>query len=216
MASRLTPFLAAAFALLATACHWQPPSSNEGQADTARLVSTDTAFAKTDTTKVDSRLVVSDSTAPDNTANRDTAFLAPSRGIDTKGVAPADVAAFAKTLVGIPYVYGSINPKVGFDCSGFITYVFNHFGIAVPRSSIDFTTVGTSVPANAARTGDLILFTGTNPAERHVGHMGLVITSAPDSIQFVHSSSGKAHGVTITPLNAYYKTRFVKVIRVFE
>ncbi|MDB5253523.1 MAG: hypothetical protein JWP27_2692 [Flaviaesturariibacter sp.] len=200
--------------LLLASCRWQPPASNEGQAtvDTGRLVATDSAFAKVDTTGIP-RL---DSIAADHTRNTDTAFLPPSRGIDTKGARPDDVVAFAKTLIGTPYVYASTNPRVGFDCSGFITYVFNHFGVSVPRSSIDFTNVGVSVPTDAARTGDLILFTGTNPAERNVGHMGLVITSAPDSIQFIHCSSGKAMGVTVTPLTAYYKTRFVKVVRIFR
>ncbi|RYZ17153.1 MAG: peptidoglycan endopeptidase, partial [Chitinophagaceae bacterium] len=80
----------------------------------------------------------------DGTAMHDTSLQAsvPGAGIDTKKVKPADLVSFARTLTGTPYVYGSTDPKVGFDCSGFITYVFNHFGIQVPRSSIDFTQVG--------------------------------------------------------------------------
>jgi cell wall-associated NlpC family hydrolase len=140
--------------------------------------------------------------------------LPPSKIIDTKNVHPNDVVSFAKTLIGTPYVYGSTNPKVGFDCSGFITYVFNHFGIGVPRSSIDFTDVGKEVNVEAAKSGDLILFTGTNPQERFVGHMGIVVSNT-DTLEFVHSTSGKAMSVTITPLSKYYMTRFVKVIRIF-
>lgn len=135
--------------------------------------------------------------------------------IDTKGTNPDELVSYAKTLIGIPYQYGSIDPKVGFDCSGFITYVFNHFGIAVPRSSIDFTNVGQEVPIEKIKPGDLVLFTGTNPAERFVGHMGIIVTNK-DSITFIHSSSGKANGVTITPLNKYYMGRYVKTIRVFK
>jgi cell wall-associated NlpC family hydrolase len=111
-------------------------------------------------------------------------------------------------------VYASTNPKVGFDCSGFITYVFNHFGIAVPRSSVDFTGVGKTIPVPEAKRGDLILFTGTDSTERVVGHMGLVVANG-DELEFIHSTSGKAMGVTITPLNAYYKKRFVRVARIF-
>jgi len=48
---------------------------------------------------------------------------------------------FAETLQGIPYKYGSTDPRIGFDCSGFISYVFNHFGISVPRSSREFTHI---------------------------------------------------------------------------
>src|SRR5687768_13672096 len=45
--------------------------------------------------------------------------------IQTGNTSPADVVAFAKTLIGVPYKYASANPAEGFDCSGFITYVFN-------------------------------------------------------------------------------------------
>jgi len=154
-----------------------------------------------------------DSLSTDNTRTDPTPLPA-SETIDTKNVHPEEVVKFAQTLAGTPYVYGSTNPKVGFDCSGFITYVFNHFGISVPRSSIDFTNVGKEIKVEDAKRGDLILFTGTNPAERFVGHMGIVVSNT-DTLQFIHSTSGKAMSVTTTPLNEYYKSRFVKVIRIF-
>jgi len=137
------------------------------------------------------------------------------QSINTKHVHPAEVVAFAETLMGTPYQYASTNPEVGFDCSGFITYVFNHFGIQVPRSSVDFTNVGQSISTSNAKPGDLILFTGTDSTEKTVGHMGIVVFNKNDTLQFIHSSSGKANGVTITPLNDYYKGRYVKTIRVF-
>ncbi|RYZ20838.1 MAG: NlpC/P60 family protein [Chitinophagaceae bacterium] len=164
-----------------------------------------------------------DSHRVDGTLQRDTAVVAvpdsieskPGSVINTRNVRPADVVAFAKTLTGTPYVYASSNPKVGFDCSGFITYVFNHFGISVPRSSVDFTSQGQTVPPAEARPGDLILFTGTHPGERTVGHMGIVIEPSGDTLRFIHSTSGKAMGVTVSPLTGYYEKRFVRVARVF-
>lgn len=125
-----------------------------------------------------------------------------------------ELVSYAKTLMGVPYKYASTNPSVGFDCSGFITYVFNHFNIEVPRSSVDFTNVGKEVDAKNAMEGDLILFTGTNDSIRIVGHMGIVTENA-DTLKFIHSSSGKAMGVTISDLGTYYSRRFVKVVRVF-
>ena len=135
--------------------------------------------------------------------------------INTGNISPSDLVKYSETLIGTPYLYGSTNPQQGFDCSGFITYVFNHFNIAVPRSSVEFTNAATEIPVEKSKPGDLILFTGTDSTERSVGHMGIIIST--DSIQtlFIHSTSGKANGVTITPLNDYYKSRFVKVIRVF-
>lgn len=158
--------------------------------------------------------LVIDSFKVDQTKNNDTVALIPSRDVNTKNVNPDELVNFAQTLIGTPYVYASTNPKVGFDCSGFITYVFNHFDISVPRSSIDFTGVGKEVPVADAKRGDIILFTGTNPQEKFVGHMGIVISNT-DTLRFIHSTSGKAMSVTITPLNSYYMGRFVKTIRVF-
>ncbi|MDO8993154.1 MAG: NlpC/P60 family protein, partial [Daejeonella sp.] len=58
-----------------------------------------------------------------------------SEAIHTKRTRADELVGFAETLQGIPYKYGSTDPRIGFDCSGFISYVFNHFGISVPRSS---------------------------------------------------------------------------------
>lgn len=134
--------------------------------------------------------------------------------INTTNQSPEKIVSFAKTLIGVPYKYASSDPAQGFDCSGFITYVFNHFNIEVPRSSVDFTNVGTQVNLPDSKTGDLILFTGTDSLETKVGHMGIV-TENTDSLRFIHSTSGKKYGVTITALNEYYLKRFVKVIRIF-
>lgn len=123
---------------------------------------------------------------------------------------------FAKSLIGTPYVYASSDPSVGFDCSGFITYVFNHFNVSVPRSSIDFTDEGITIPLQKSSRGDLILFTGTDSTERFVGHMGIIVENNKGKISFIHSTSGKAHGVTITELNNYYMGRFVKVVRIIK
>lgn len=122
---------------------------------------------------------------------------------------------YAKTLTGTPYVYAATNPAVGFDCSGFITYVFNHFDLAVPRSSVDFTNYGREVSRRVALPGDLILFTGTNPEERVVGHMGIIVDNS-DSLRFIHSTSGRAMAVTTSALSDHYMERFVKVIRVIQ
>ncbi len=72
------------------------------------------------------------------------------------------------------------------------------------------------IPVEKSKPGDLILFTGTDSTERSVGHMGIIISNDAIQTLFIHSTSGKANGVTITPLNDYYKRRFVKVIRVFK
>jgi cell wall-associated NlpC family hydrolase len=131
------------------------------------------------------------------------------------GLHPDSLLAFARTLQGIPYLYASTDPSKGFDCSGFITYVFNHFGVSVPRSSVDFTYYGRELDLSETRPGDLILFTGTDSTVRIVGHMGLIESIRDSTIYFIHSTSGKEGlGVVITPFEKYYRSRFVKIIRV--
>lgn len=126
------------------------------------------------------------------------------------------VVDFAETLKGIKYKYGSTDPKTGFDCSGFISYVFNHFDMNVPRSSIGFTNFAKEIELKEAKRGDLILFTGTDSTKRIVGHMGIITSNNGQKHEFIHSTSGKAYSVTNTPLNKYYQGRFVKTIRVFK
>lgn len=123
------------------------------------------------------------------------------------------LVAFAKSLTGIPYLYGSTDPAKGFDCSGFITFVFNHFKKEVPRSSYDFAGHGQKKTLSNCEKGDIILFSGTNPEERTIGHIGLVSENVNGIPSFLHSSSGKAMGVTTTSMeNKFYQERFMSVI----
>lgn len=143
-------------------------------------------------------------------------FNASDSEIITGSTQPSEVIDFAEKMIGIPYKYGSVDPDQGFDCSGFITYVFNHFKISVPRSSRDFTDIKQPIELRNSLPGDLILFTGTDSTKREVGHMGIITENNGTDISFIHSTSGKAYGVTVTPLNKYYQGRFVKAIRIFK
>ncbi|EHQ26308.1 C40 family peptidase [Mucilaginibacter paludis] len=136
--------------------------------------------------------------------------------IETGKTSPAQLVYFACSLAGTPYHYGSIDPKLGFDCSGFVTYVFNHFGIMVPRTSADFTPVQHPVDLKDAKLGDLILFTGTDSTARVVGHMGIISSLPGEPLRFMHATSGKGNSVVETDFHhPYYEARYVKVIRIF-
>ena len=137
-------------------------------------------------------------------------------GLDRKNVPADSIIAFAQTLIGVPYLYASMDPLKGFDCSGFINYVFNRFGIMVPRSSRDFENFGKTVLLPEIKKGDLILFTGTDSTIKIIGHIGITISTEGEEIKFIHSTSGKAYGVTVSDLNQYYRNRFMKVIRLAD
>lgn len=120
---------------------------------------------------------------------------------------------FAEQFIGTPYKYGG-SSTAGFDCSGFVHYVFKHFNIGVSRTSSGFQGQGTEREIEEAVIGDVILFTGTNSSVRQIGHVGIIYKNDNGVIDFIHSSSSKNHwGVTITRLNeSGYTKRFMGVI----
>lgn len=126
-----------------------------------------------------------------------------------------EMISYARTFIGTKYVWGGSTPK-GFDCSGFIQYIYNNYSIKIPRTTSEYPQLFTkSVMLKDAQVGDLIIFTGTDPNVRKPGHAGIISEIKNDSIKFVHSSSSKKHfGVTET---SYYKSgypkRFLTVIR---
>lgn len=135
----------------------------------------------------------------------------PSGNQETKSETLID---FAKSMLGIRYRYATSNPKIGFDCSGFVSYVFSNFGFKVPRSSREFSGAGKETNLENAKVGDVLIFTGSNSKVRRIGHVGIVYSIDENGIKFIHASSGKAHSVTITELNGHYRNRFMKIVSI--
>jgi len=124
--------------------------------------------------------------------------------------------ALAKSQLGKNYCYAVSDPEKGFDCSGFVYFIFHSFKIEVPRSSKLYKNYGQKIDIDSARAGDVIVFTGTNAKKRSPGHVGIVISCNNGVPTFIHSSSGKQKGVIISDFNEspYYKKRFIKIVRV--
>ncbi|KAF0996524.1 peptidoglycan-binding protein [Geobacillus sp. TFV-3] len=127
------------------------------------------------------------------------------------GQAPAvkvdviELVADAAELLGAPYVWGGDAPEEGFDCSGFIFYLFQQQGVTVPRTVALMWNAGTAV--SAPEVGDIVFFATTVSGPSHAG---IYIGNG----QFVHS--GASTGVTISRLDqSYWKQRYLGAKRLF-
>ncbi len=124
----------------------------------------------------------------------------------------------AKAQLGVPYKWGTSNPNISFDCSGFTAYVYKSIDAPNSRSSKAYATLGKQVPLAECRKGDCIVFSGTAPGSKTPGHVGIVTYHSEDTLQFIHCSSSKKHfGVVITDYySSNYPKRFLQVRRLIE
>ena len=126
----------------------------------------------------------------------------------------SEVIEFAKAFLGTTYRYASVDPAKGFDCSGFVSFVYNHFNIDLPRSSREYKLLGTSKKPEDFEVGDVLVFYGYRD-NKSIGHVGIICEANGLKSKFIHSSSGKANGVTISQLDSdHYSRRFYKCIDV--
>ena len=87
-----------------------------------------------------------------------------------------DIVEKAKEFLGVPYRYGSMNPKRGFDCSGFTSYVFKALDIDLTRSSRTQIKDGVRIrDRRDLQAGDLVFFTGTYDSGTPVSHCGIYV-----------------------------------------
>ena len=118
------------------------------------------------------------------------------------------VVRTAMDLLGIPYRNGGSDPS-GFDCSGFVQYVFARHGAALPREVHDQYRVGRDVDLKDVRAGDLLFF---ETVSRGASHVGMALGDG----RFVHAPSTRGV-VRVEPYTAnYWARRFVGARRVTE
>ena len=129
-----------------------------------------------------------------------------SRGttVSSKGQA---VVELAKQYLGTPYVYGGSSPK-GFDCSGFVYYIYKQFGVTLNRVAQDQMTNGTWVPTSEMMPGDII---GVKNSSGYVNHVGIYVGGG----MMIHSPQS---GETVrfeSVVSGNYSLRIAAVRRIF-
>jgi cell wall-associated NlpC family hydrolase len=117
----------------------------------------------------------------------------------------------AKALIGRPYRYGGTTPK-GFDCSGFVRFVFGSVGIDLDRSSGSQARQGEPVDLDDILPGDLLFFR-TRGVRNGISHVAIYLGQG----RFIHASSWRGRTVKIEQLASdYFAKRLVAVRRIID
>lgn len=114
-----------------------------------------------------------------------------------------DVLMYALSLTGTPYKYGGNTSDSGFDCSGFVRYVYGQVaGLNLPRSTHSISQIGTQITKTELKPGDLVFF---NTLRRAFSHVGIYLGNN----RFIHASSSSTGDVMVSDLNeSYWSKRF--------
>ncbi len=136
-------------------------------------------------------------------------YTAPVQPTTPSGTKGQQLVESAKKFLGYPYVYGGMSPS-GFDCSGFVGYIYKQHGYSIRRVASDiYYNDGTYVEKANLQPGDLVFFSNSSES---VGHVGMFIGGT----QFIHASSSTV-GVIISDLSSsYYIAHYVGAKRIIN
>jgi cell wall-associated NlpC family hydrolase len=114
------------------------------------------------------------------------------------------IAKYARTFIGVQYRYGGMSPRGGFDCSGLVAYVYDHFGITLPHYTVSQYQEGRRVRPGKLRAGDLVFF--------GLGHVGMYIGKG----RFIHAPHTGARVRVEKLFDGWYRHRFTAARRILH
>ncbi len=101
----------------------------------------------------------------------------------------------AYEYLGVKYKWGGESPRTGFDCSGFTQFVFESYGVKLPRNSAEQAKVGAYISVRKLEKGDLVFFADKG---NKISHVGIVISKKNEALKMIHASSSE--GITVTEI----------------
>tara|TARA_B110000285_G_C15066214_1_gene585275 strand:+ start:449 stop:1387 length:939 start_codon:yes stop_codon:yes gene_type:complete len=119
---------------------------------------------------------------------------------------------FADICIGTPYKWAGESLK-GFDCSGFVKYVYEKVGIKLPHNADKISYLGKEVSEKNARTGDVVLFGSKSNKGHHASHAGIIYENNGE-IKVIHSISKGVH--ITTDYNTYWKQRVIFIKNIID
>ncbi len=128
--------------------------------------------------------------------------------VPSNSAAGDQIVSFARQYLGYRYVYGGTTPSTGFDCSGFIYYIYKSCGYSISRSLSAQANTGTAVPKSELQAGDIVFFNNTSSGA--LGHVGIYIGNGT----MIHAANSKRGVVTDTINSGYYNTYYYTARRI--
>ncbi len=121
---------------------------------------------------------------------------------ETENTVAQDVLLSAMSLEGIKYKYGGSSPETGFDCSGFVNYVYHKAAnVKLPRTSHGISRVGRAVTSSELQAGDLVFF---NTTKKPFSHVGIYVGDG----KFIHAPRTGSFVRVESMHTSYWKNRF--------
>lgn len=120
-----------------------------------------------------------------------------------------DLVMYAMSLAETPYRYGGNDSEEGFDCSGFVEYVYkNTLKISLPRTSTEMSDKGKAVGSKKLRPGDLVFF---NTQHHSYSHVGIYVGEG----KFIHAPKSGTQIQVTSMKDGYWANRYDGARRVY-
>jgi len=122
---------------------------------------------------------------------------------------------FSKQYLGVRYKWGGTTEGRGFDCSGFVQYVYSQMGVTLPRTSHNMSKLGVAVSSSKCKPGDLVYFGKKRDNTYKTKHIGIVVSNENGKVTMIHSA--RKRGVVVSEdifSSSYYRKNFLFIKRI--